>query len=84
VGAGHPGLEACVELKTNKVVENEKQEVIFHKWVRRGVATSSIPHMPMPRLTWVYADDTRKLLKHWAQSWLLGIPVRSTQLVMQI
>lgn len=35
VGAEHPGLEACIELKTNKVVENEKQEVIFHKWVGR-------------------------------------------------
>ncbi|WWC72955.1 uncharacterized protein I206_106919 [Kwoniella pini CBS 10737] len=45
-GTSHPGLESCVELKTNKVIENEKQEFIFHK----------------------------KLLKHWAQSWLLGIP----------
>ncbi|WWC63877.1 uncharacterized protein I303_106482 [Kwoniella dejecticola CBS 10117] len=45
-GTPHPGLEKCVELKTNRVIENEKQEFIFHK----------------------------KLLKHWAQSWLLGIP----------
>ncbi|WWC91055.1 uncharacterized protein L201_005996 [Kwoniella dendrophila CBS 6074] len=45
-GTSHPGLNKCVELKTNKVIENEKQEFTFHK----------------------------KLLKHWAQSWLLGIP----------
>ncbi|WRT69205.1 uncharacterized protein IL334_006189 [Kwoniella shivajii] len=45
-GTPHPGLEKCVELKTNKVIENEKQEFTFHK----------------------------KLLKHWTQSWLLGIP----------
>ncbi|OCF79056.1 hypothetical protein I204_01000 [Kwoniella mangroviensis CBS 8886] len=45
-GLPHPGLDKCVELKTNKVIENEKQEFTFHK----------------------------KLLKHWAQSWLLGIP----------
>ncbi|WVR08944.1 hypothetical protein IAU60_006003 [Kwoniella sp. DSM 27419] len=45
-GSAHPGLEHCVELKTNKVIQNEKQEAVFH----------------------------RKLLKHWAQSWLLGIP----------
>ncbi|WWD06912.1 hypothetical protein V865_005009 [Kwoniella europaea PYCC6329] len=45
-GSPHPGLDKCVELKTNKVIENEKQEFTFHK----------------------------KLLKHWAQSWLLGIP----------
>ncbi|WVW79529.1 hypothetical protein I302_101498 [Kwoniella bestiolae CBS 10118] len=45
-GTPHPGLDQCVELKTNKVIENEKQEFTFHK----------------------------KLLKHWAQSWLLGIP----------
>lgn len=35
-----------MELKTNKIIENEKQESIFHK----------------------------KMLKHWAQSWLLGVP----------
>ena len=35
-----------MELKTNKVIENPKQDMIFHK----------------------------KLLKHWAQSWLLGVP----------
>ncbi|OCF35706.1 protein RAI1 [Kwoniella heveanensis CBS 569] len=46
VGTPHPGLNKCVELKTNKVIYNEKQDAIFHK----------------------------KLLKHWAQSWLLGIP----------
>ncbi|ORY24230.1 RAI1 like PD-XK nuclease-domain-containing protein [Naematelia encephala] len=45
-GDPHPGLGACMELKTNKVIYNEKQEFVFHK----------------------------KLLKHWAQSWLLGIP----------
>ncbi|WWC98132.1 hypothetical protein V866_005023 [Kwoniella sp. B9012] len=45
-GSPHPGPDKCVELKTNKVIENEKQEFTFHK----------------------------KLLKHWAQSWLLGIP----------
>jgi hypothetical protein len=37
-----------VELKTNKVIDSEKADHIFHK----------------------------KLLKHWAQSFLLGVPVR--------
>ncbi|WVF65405.1 hypothetical protein IAT40_000132 [Kwoniella sp. CBS 6097] len=46
MGTPHPGLNKCVELKTNKVIYNEKQDNIFHK----------------------------KMLKHWAQSWLLGIP----------
>lgn len=45
-GEPHPGLEGCMELKTNKVIETEKQDMIFHK----------------------------KMLKHWAQSWLLGVP----------
>lgn len=31
VGSPHPGLEGCLELKTNKVIENEKQEGIFHR-----------------------------------------------------
>jgi RAT1-interacting protein len=31
VGADHPGLHKCMELKTNKVIENERQEAIFHK-----------------------------------------------------
>jgi RAT1-interacting protein len=31
VGADHPGLERCMELKTNKVIENERQEAAFHK-----------------------------------------------------
>ncbi|KAL7421087.1 decapping endonuclease targeting mRNA [Cryptotrichosporon argae] len=44
-GASHPGLAACIELKTNKVIENERQDAVFHK----------------------------KLLKHWAQSYLLGV-----------
>ena len=30
-GEPHPGLEGCMELKTNKVIENEKQDMIFHK-----------------------------------------------------
>lgn len=47
-GSPNPGLQACIELKTNKVVDNEKSDSIFRK----------------------------KLLKHWAQSFLLGIPVR--------
>lgn len=47
VGAPNPGLEACVELKTNKVIDSERADGVFHK----------------------------KLLKHWAQSYLLGIPV---------
>ncbi|WWD21178.1 hypothetical protein CI109_105662 [Kwoniella shandongensis] len=46
IGSPHPGLERTVELKTNKVIENERQDAVFHK----------------------------KLLKHWAQSWLLGVP----------
>ncbi|KAK4685237.1 RAT1-interacting protein, partial [Tremellales sp. Uapishka_1] len=45
-GDPNPGLTGCIELKTNKVIENPKQEYVFHK----------------------------KLLKHWAQSWLLGVP----------
>ena len=32
-GNSSPGLEGCMELKTNKVIENEKQEAIFHKQV---------------------------------------------------
>lgn len=32
-GTPHPGLDRCMELKTNKVIENEKQEMIFHKYV---------------------------------------------------
>jgi hypothetical protein len=32
-GSPHLGLEGCMELKTNKVIENEKQEMIFHKYV---------------------------------------------------
>lgn len=47
VGAPNPGLEATVELKTNKVVNSERTNAIFVK----------------------------KLLKHWAQSFLLGVPV---------
>ncbi len=31
VGAPHPGLEGCMELKTNKVIENDRQEGVFHK-----------------------------------------------------
>ncbi|RXK35825.1 hypothetical protein M231_06919 [Tremella mesenterica] len=46
IGSPHPGLDKCMELKTSKVIENEKQDLIFHK----------------------------KMLKHWAQSWLLGVP----------
>ncbi|ORX39312.1 RAI1 like PD-XK nuclease-domain-containing protein [Kockovaella imperatae] len=45
-GSPHPGLLGCMELKTNKVIENQKQDIIFNK----------------------------KLLKHWAQSFLLGVP----------
>ncbi|WVQ81372.1 decapping nuclease RAI1 [Cryptococcus sp. DSM 104549] len=45
-GSPNPGLSQCLELKTNKVIHNAKQDSVFHK----------------------------KLLKHWAQSWLLGIP----------
>ncbi|TXT13195.1 hypothetical protein VHUM_01596 [Vanrija humicola] len=44
-GSPNPGLEACVELKTNKVIESERHDAVFHK----------------------------KLLKHWAQSFLLGV-----------
>ncbi len=33
IGDPHPGLEGCMELKTNKIIENEKQEAILHKWV---------------------------------------------------
>ena len=33
-GTGHPGLEKCVELKTNKVIDTEKQDNIFHKHVK--------------------------------------------------
>lgn len=29
-----------------------------------------------------YAECTRKLLKHWAQSWLLGVPVSLTQVFL--
>ncbi|GMK55772.1 hypothetical protein CspeluHIS016_0208280 [Cutaneotrichosporon spelunceum] len=46
VGAPNPGLDATVELKTNKVVDSERADRIFLK----------------------------KLLKHWAQSFLLGVP----------
>lgn len=46
-GSPNPGLEHCVELKTNKVIDSERADGAFHK----------------------------KLLKHWAQSYLLGIPV---------
>lgn len=51
-GTPNPGLNKCVELKTNKVINDERGDNIFHK----------------------------KLLKHWAQSFLLGIPVSSPQL----
>ncbi|EKD04237.1 enzyme regulator [Trichosporon asahii var. asahii CBS 8904] len=47
-GTPNPGLSKCVELKTNKVINDERGDNIFHK----------------------------KLLKHWAQSFLLGIPDR--------
>lgn len=63
VGAPHPGLDGCMELKTNKVIENERQEGIFHKYV--GI----VPSMDAKLMTY------RKMLKHWAQSWLLGISV---------
>ncbi|RSH76626.1 Protein rai1 [Apiotrichum porosum] len=46
VGAPNPGLDACVELKTNKVIDSDRADMVFHK----------------------------KLLKHWAQSFLLGVP----------
>lgn len=46
-GEPNPGLEGTIELKTNKVIDSEKADWIFHK----------------------------KLLKHWAQSFLLGVPV---------
>jgi RAT1-interacting protein len=63
LGSPHPGLEGCMELKTNKVIENEKQEMIFHKFVADALNRD-------------FADTLyRKLLKHWVQSWLLGIPV---------
>ena len=32
-GEPHPGLDKCLELKTNMVIESEKQENIFHKSV---------------------------------------------------
>lgn len=47
MGAPNPGLDACVELKTNKVIDSDRADMVFHK----------------------------KLLKHWAQSFLLGLPV---------
>ncbi|BEJ00674.1 hypothetical protein CcaverHIS631_0505310 [Cutaneotrichosporon cavernicola] len=46
VGSPNPGLDATVELKTNKVINSERADKIFLK----------------------------KLLKHWAQSFLLGVP----------
>ncbi|TXT14860.1 uncharacterized protein COLE_01053 [Cutaneotrichosporon oleaginosum] len=46
VGEPNPGLDATVELKTNKVIDSERADAIFLK----------------------------KLLKHWAQSFLLGVP----------
>ncbi|KAK8844162.1 hypothetical protein IAR55_006956 [Kwoniella newhampshirensis] len=46
IGSSYPGLSETMELKTNKIIENERQDAVFHK----------------------------KLLKHWAQSWLLGVP----------
>lgn len=49
MGAENPGLEAYVELKTNKVIDSDRADAVFHK----------------------------KLLKHWAQSYLLGVPVSS-------
>lgn len=82
MGEEHPGLEACMELKTNKVVESEKQEVIFHKWVGHGIGTSLLRQDRRRNRRGPVADDTRKLLKHWAQSWLLGIPVWSARLVI--
>lgn len=45
-GTPHPGLQACVELKTHKVIDSNRMDSIFHK----------------------------KMLKFWAQSWLLGVP----------
>ncbi|KAL1407664.1 decapping endonuclease targeting mRNA [Vanrija albida] len=44
-GTPNPGLSSTVELKTNKVIESERHDAVFHK----------------------------KLLKHWAQSFLLGV-----------
>ena len=31
VGAPHPGLQKCVELKTNGPIANARHEGIFHK-----------------------------------------------------
>jgi len=30
-GAPYPGLDKTVELKTNKVIRNPRQEAVFHK-----------------------------------------------------
>jgi RAT1-interacting protein len=47
IGEWTGSTECCVELKTNMVIRNERQQTNFE----------------------------RKLMKHWAQSYLLGIPV---------
>ena len=41
LGSPHLGLKGCMELKTNKVIENEKQDAIFHK-----SATPSVAYLP--------------------------------------
>jgi hypothetical protein len=33
-GAPHPGLDKTVELKTNKVIRNPRQEAVFHKYAK--------------------------------------------------
>lgn len=42
-GTSHPGLEKCVELKTNKVIRNGGQETAFHKYVAMVIDALLIP-----------------------------------------
>jgi RAT1-interacting protein len=37
-GAPHPGLEGCVELKTNMLIRNDRQQKTFERYVLDPIA----------------------------------------------
>jgi hypothetical protein len=64
-------MKQCVELKTNMILASGRQRINFEKCVQHICLWND------PRLT-DYSPHlavARKLMKHWAQSWLLGVPV---------